>query len=94
MRPVVLVCETNDRELPWYAEARREIAYFLFHIVLSAHRVSSTMLVISHDDNGQEVIVKVGHASASRKKTAKAEAAALGYQWLRSNYPTIDLSNV
>jgi hypothetical protein len=44
--------------------------------------------------SGEDVVKKFSQASAPKRQRAKDLAASMGYQWLRVQFPNIDLTNV
>ena len=57
---------------------------------LPTNRLS--VIVVRRD--GHELLLAVGQASAAKKRKAKDMAAKSGFEWLRSQYPLIDLNDV
>jgi hypothetical protein len=89
LRPVILTWQTNDTQAPWSAEARRE-----HHDIDCLPANKLTLPPVIGDENNKSIVLKVGRADALKKKDAKGVAATSGYQWLVSQYPSIDLSDV
>jgi hypothetical protein len=83
VRPIVLVWETNDAEIPWRAEARRECHCY------SASIYSTKYPIAVIDNNGHNVLPAVCQASAARKREAKELAAQSGFEYLCSLYPSL-----
>lgn len=52
--------------------------------------ISFRQVVAQSDANN---ITRVGQGSAVQKQTAKAIAARAGFDWLRVQYPSVDLSD-
>ncbi|KAJ2914990.1 hypothetical protein MD484_g5433, partial [Candolleomyces efflorescens] len=49
-------------------------------------------LVVNH--GGMEMSLALGTVSATTKKEAKELAAEAGFDWLNSQFPSVDLSNI
>ncbi|RXW18757.1 hypothetical protein EST38_g7096 [Candolleomyces aberdarensis] len=45
-------------------------------------------------NNGNDLLLAVGQASARKKQEAKDMAAQFGFEWLRAEYPSVNLSNI
>ncbi|KAJ2935766.1 hypothetical protein H1R20_g1329, partial [Candolleomyces eurysporus] len=45
-------------------------------------------------NGGNDLLLAVGRASARKKQEAKDMAAKSGFEWLRAEYPLVNLSNI
>ena len=89
VRPVVHVWETNDCTNRWSAQAKCE---FHWHSAYKPHTNLRFCTVIDRSRNDR--VFLVGQGSATTKQKAKDAAVESGFEYLRSQYPSVDLSGI